>query len=39
MFNPTADMMESFKAKQEKRAPEYADLLPLAENDVSGPRS
>jgi enoyl-CoA hydratase len=29
MFNPTADMMESFKAKQEKRAPEYADLLPL----------
>ena len=29
MFNPTADMMESFKAKQEKRAPVYADLLPL----------
>jgi len=29
MFNPTADMMESFKAKQEKRTPEYADLLPL----------
>ena len=29
MFNPTADMMESFKAKQEKRTPDYADLLPL----------
>ena len=29
MFNPTADMMESFKAKQEKRTPVYADLLPL----------
>jgi len=29
MFNPTADMMESFKAKQEKRDPVYADLLPL----------
>ena len=29
MFNPTADMMESFKAKQEKRTPHYADLLPL----------
>jgi enoyl-CoA hydratase len=29
MFNPTADMMESFKAKQEKRAPVYDDLLPL----------
>ena len=29
MFNPTADMVESFKAKQEKRTPEYADLLPL----------
>jgi enoyl-CoA hydratase len=29
MFNPTADMLESFKAKQEKRAPVYADLLPL----------
>ena len=26
MFNPTADMMESFKAKQEKRAPVYEDL-------------
>jgi enoyl-CoA hydratase len=29
MFNPTADMMESFKAKQEKRVPHYDDLLPL----------
>ena len=29
MFNPTADMMESFRAKQEKRAPVYDDLLPL----------
>jgi enoyl-CoA hydratase len=29
MYNPAADMMESFKAKQEKRVPEYADLLPL----------
>jgi enoyl-CoA hydratase/carnithine racemase len=29
MYNPTADMMESFKAKQEKREPQYADLLPL----------
>lgn len=29
MYNPSADMMESFKAKQEKRAPVYADLLPL----------
>jgi enoyl-CoA hydratase len=29
MFNPTADMMESFKAKQEKRDPVYLDLLPL----------
>jgi enoyl-CoA hydratase len=29
MFNPTADMMESFKAKQEKRAPAFDDLLPL----------
>jgi enoyl-CoA hydratase len=29
MFNPTADMMESFKAKQEKRVPVYDDLLPL----------
>jgi enoyl-CoA hydratase len=29
MFNPTADMMESFKAKQEKRAPVFDDLIPL----------
>ncbi|MBI1212754.1 MAG: crotonase/enoyl-CoA hydratase family protein [Alphaproteobacteria bacterium] len=29
MYNPTADMMESFKAKAEKREPQYDDLLPL----------
>jgi enoyl-CoA hydratase len=29
MYNPSADMMESFKAKGEKREPVYADLLPL----------
>ncbi len=29
MFNPTADMFESFKAKQEKRTPVYEDLLPV----------
>ena len=29
MFNPTADMYESFKAKQEKRSPIYDDLLPI----------
>jgi enoyl-CoA hydratase len=29
MYNPTADMMESFKAKQDKREPVYDDLLPL----------
>ncbi len=29
MYNPTADMMESFKAKNEKREPVYDDLLPL----------
>ena len=29
MFNPTADMMESFKAKQERRAPVFDDLLPV----------
>ncbi len=29
MFNPTADMYESFKAKQEKRTPVYEDLLPV----------
>ncbi len=28
MYNPETDMMESFQAKQEKRAPRYADLLP-----------
>lgn len=28
MFNPTADMFESFKAKQEKRDPVYEDLYP-----------
>ena len=29
MYNPTVDMMESFRAKQEKREPVYDDLLPL----------
>ena len=29
MFNPTADMFESFKAKQEKRTAVYDDLLPI----------
>jgi enoyl-CoA hydratase len=29
MYNPAADMMESFRAKSEKRAPVYDDLLPL----------
>ena len=29
MYNPAADMMESFKAKSEKREPVYDDLLPL----------
>jgi len=28
MFNPTVDMYESFRAKQEKRDPVYEDLLP-----------
>jgi enoyl-CoA hydratase len=28
MYNPTADMFESFKAKQEKRDPVYEDLFP-----------
>jgi enoyl-CoA hydratase len=28
MFNPTVDMHESFRAKQEKRDPVYEDLLP-----------
>lgn len=29
MYNPTVDMMESLKAKSEKRSPVYDDLLPL----------
>jgi enoyl-CoA hydratase len=29
MYNPEADMMESFKARAEKRAPQFADLLPV----------
>jgi enoyl-CoA hydratase/carnithine racemase len=29
MYNPEADMMESFKARAEKRAPQFADLLPI----------
>ncbi len=29
MYNPAADMMESFAAKNEKRVPVYEDLLPL----------
>jgi len=29
MYNPAADMMESFAAKSEKREPVYDDLLPL----------
>jgi enoyl-CoA hydratase/carnithine racemase len=29
MYNPETDMMESFKAKQEKRAPKFDDLLPV----------
>lgn len=29
MYNPETDMRESFVAKQEKRAAEFADLLPL----------
>ena len=29
MYNPAADMMESFKAKAEKREPHYDDLLPV----------
>jgi enoyl-CoA hydratase len=29
MYNPEVDMRESFVAKQEKRTPEFADLLPL----------
>ena len=29
MFNPTSDMFESFRAKQEKRDPVYEDLFPV----------
>ncbi len=29
MYNPEADMMESFKARAEKRTPQFADLLPV----------
>ena len=29
MYNPESDMLESFKAKNEKRAPVFADLLPV----------
>ena len=29
MYNPETDMLESFKAKNEKRAPVFADLLPV----------
>jgi len=29
MYNPEADMMESFKARAEKRKPQFADLLPV----------
>jgi len=29
MYNPENDMMESFKAKQEKRAGKFGDLLPM----------
>ena len=29
MYNPETDMLESFKAKNEKRAPQFGDLLPL----------
>jgi enoyl-CoA hydratase len=29
MYNPESDMRESFVAKQEKRVPQFADLLPL----------
>jgi enoyl-CoA hydratase len=29
MYNPEADMMESFKAKGEKRDAKVADLLPV----------
>jgi len=29
MYNPEVDMREAFMAKQEKRDPQFADLLPL----------
>jgi enoyl-CoA hydratase/carnithine racemase len=29
MYNPEADMMESFKARAEKRKPQFANLLPV----------
>jgi len=29
MFNPEADVMESLRAKGEKREPNFADLLPV----------
>ena len=29
MYNPETDMAEAFKAKQEKRAAKFADLLPM----------
>jgi enoyl-CoA hydratase len=29
MYNPEIDMRESFVAKQQKRRPEFSDLLPL----------
>jgi enoyl-CoA hydratase len=29
MYNPETDMLESFMAKSQKRAPQFADLLPL----------
>jgi hypothetical protein len=29
MYNPETDMAEAFKAKQEKRAANFGDLLPM----------
>jgi hypothetical protein len=29
MYNPECDMTETFKARGEKRAPQFADLLPV----------
>jgi enoyl-CoA hydratase len=29
MYNPETDMQECFRARQENRRPEFADLLPL----------